>query len=199
MRVSLAIGIAVIFVGCGTEKKSKPKPEPVKYNNLAVDQQQKGNIDSALYFINKSIEMDSSQYLTNFQQLQFLWQLDKNNEALITAKRISKIREFKNVSLEGMAYEKLGDIQNAMILYKQTVNNWPNKELEDHQSRLEYALLVTVVYGRERGLEAIDKIDKTKLPYRQDEVVDEMRKVISEFKGGGYLDLFLGKTIGATK
>lgn len=165
-----------------------PKPEAVKYNHLAVDQQQKGNFDSALYFIDQAIQVDSSVYLYYVQRLSFLWALDRNEEALVTAKKISRLRNYNNVSFEGNAYERLGDIDKARELYKQTVDNWPAKELDDYNSRTEYSQLVTVIYGKEKGLEELNKIDESKLPPGHNKVIESIRQSIINYNGTGYLD-----------
>jgi tetratricopeptide (TPR) repeat protein len=190
MKIHLTILLGLSLAACETREttKAKPDPEAGKYNHLAVDQQQKGNIDSALYFIDKAISVDSTQYLYHIQRLTFLWNLNRNEEALVTAKKISKLRDYNNVSMEGTAYEKLGDIEKARELYKQTVDSWPTKELNDHQSRVEYAQLVTVVYGKDKGLDELNKIDESKLPPGQDEVIEYIRQSIKNYKGTGYLD-----------
>lgn len=190
MKIQLTILLGLTLTACGTKETSKvpPKPEAVKYNHLAVDQQQKGNADSALYFIDLAIQVDSSAYLYYVQRLSFLWSLDRNEEALVTAKKISRLRNYNNVSFEGNAYERLGDIDKARELYKQTVDSWPTKGLDDYNSRTEYSQLVTIVYGKEKGLEELNKIDESKLPEGQDKVIEYIRQSIKTYNGKGYFD-----------
>jgi tetratricopeptide (TPR) repeat protein len=191
MKIHLTILLVLSLTTCGTKKTTKPKPnaEGIKYNHLAVDQQLKKNIDSALYFIDKAILADSSQYLYYVQRLTYLWNLNRNEEALLTAKKISRLRNYNNVSFEGNAYERLGDINKARELYKQTVDNWPTIDLEDYNSRVEYSQLVTVIYGKEKGLEELNKIDESKLPPGQGEVIEYVRQLIKNYNGIGYMDL----------
>jgi hypothetical protein len=47
---------------------------------------------------------------------------------------------------------------------------------------------VTVVYGKEKGLEELDKIDNSKLPPGQDEVIEYIRQLIKDYNGTGYMD-----------
>ncbi len=190
MKIQLTILLGLTLTTCGTKEKTKSKPDPVavKYNHLAVDQQLKGNIDSALYFIDKAIATDSTVYLYHVQRLTFLWGLNRNEEALVTAKKISKLRNYNNVSFEGNAYEQLGDIDKARELYKQTVDNWPTKDLDDYNSRTEYSQLVTVIYGKEKGLEELNKIDESKLPPGHEKVIESIRQSIMNYNGTGYLD-----------
>lgn len=149
--------------------------------------------DSGLYFINKAIQIDSTVILFHVQKVQFLWSLHSDEEALKTAKTISRLRKYRNFAMEGIAYERLNMLDKAKQLYKQTVDNWPQQELkEDYQSRLEYAQLVTVVYGREKGIAEINKIDRTKIENGADVVIDEIKNQISAYAGDGYLDLGYG-------
>jgi tetratricopeptide (TPR) repeat protein len=182
----------LVYTLGGCRKDLKPKlvnTEAVKYNHLAVEQQMKHNPDSGLFYINKAIEIDSSAILFHVQKVQFLWALGRNQEALETSKIVSRLRHYKNLTMEGIAYERLKDVDKARELYKKTIDNWPTKELEeDYQSRIEYSILVTVVYGSDLGLKEIDKIDKSKLPSGQDDVVNQIRQTISKFNGLGYLE-----------
>lgn len=190
MKIQLTILLGLILTTCGTEKTTKlpPDPEAVKYNHLAVDQQQRGNFDSALFFIDRAIQVDSSFCLYYVQRLSFLWALNRNEEALVTAKKISKLRDDNNVSMEGMAYERLGNLEKARELYKQTVDNWPSRELDSHQARIEYSRLVTIIYGKEKGLEELNKIDESKLPQGQGEVIEYVQQSITTYTGTGFLD-----------
>ncbi len=192
MKILLKILIALSFTTCGTKETTKSKPDPAsaKYNHLAVEQQQKGNFDSVLYYIDRAIEIDSTQYLYHYQRLQCLWTLNKNEEALKTAKKISRLRDYNNVSIEGVAYEKLGDKEKAKELYKQTIDNWPTKDLDSsYQSRLEYSELGTVVYGRQFGLDEISKIDTLKLNDGEIEIVETIRRTIEMYQGESYQEL----------
>jgi tetratricopeptide (TPR) repeat protein len=188
MKIQLMILPVMILTACGTREttKSKSNPEAIEYNHLAVEQQQIGNVDSALYFIDKAISVDSTQYVYYVLRLTFLWNLNRNDEALLTAKKISKLRDNNNVSFEGIAYEKLGDIDKARELYKQTIDNWPTKELNNFNSRVEYSQLVTIIYGKEKGLEELNKIDESKLPHEQEEVLEYVRQLIKNYNGTGY-------------
>lgn len=190
MKIQLTILLGLILTTCGTKKTTKwpSDPDAVKYNHLAVDQQQKGKIDSALFFIDRAIQVDSSVYLYYVQRLSFLWALNRNEEALVTAKKISELREYNNVSMEGIAYERLGNLEKARELYKQTVDRWPYSELDDHQARIEYSKLVTIIYGKEKGLEELNKIDEAKIPQGQDEVIEYIRQSITTYTGTGFLD-----------
>ena len=192
MKIQLTILLGLTLTTCGTREtsESKPDPEAVKYNHLAVDQQLKGNFDSVLYYIDRAIEIDSTQYLYHYQRLQCLWTLNRNEEALKTAKKISRLRDYNNVSMEGVAYEKLGDIDKAKELYKQTIDKWPIKDLESsYQSRLEYSELGTIVYGRQFGLEEISKIDTVKLSEGEIEIVETIRRTIERYQGDSYQEL----------
>lgn len=191
MRLIYLTLLIYILGSCRSDLKPKLiNTEAVKYNHLAVEQKMKQNPDSGLFYINKAIEIDSSVILYQVQKVQFLWSLGRNQEALETSKIVSRLRHYKNLTMEGIAYERLKDVEKARELYKQTADNWPSVELEeDYQSRIEYSILVTVVYGNKRGLNEIDKIDKSKLPSGQDDVVNQIRSTISEFNGLGYLDL----------
>jgi Tfp pilus assembly protein PilF len=197
MKIKLTILMGLILTACGTKKVTKSDPvdqEALKYNHLAVEQQMKQQPDSGLYYINKAIQIDSSVILFHVQKTQFLWWLNRDEEALQTAKTISKLREYRNLTMEGLANERLNNLDKAKQLYKQTVDNWPEQELEEnYQARLEYAQLVTVVYGRDKGIEEINKIDRTKIENGQDVVIDEIKNQISEYTGVGYLDLGYGR------
>jgi tetratricopeptide (TPR) repeat protein len=190
MNILVTILLGLTLTACGTKETTNalPNAKAGKYNHLAVDQQLKGNIDSALYFIDKAIEVDSAIYLYHVQRMTFLWGLNRNEEALVTAKKISRLLNYNNVSFEGNAYERLGDIDKARELYKQTVDSWPTKDLDDYNSRTEYSQLVTIVYGKEKGLGELNKIDESKLPEGQDKVIEYIRQSIKTYNGKGYFD-----------
>jgi tetratricopeptide (TPR) repeat protein len=190
MKIQLAILLGLALTCCAPKetKKLPPKPEGLKYNRLSVEQQLKGNADSALFFIDHAIQADSSFYWYYVQRLSLLWALNRNDEALVAAKKISKLRNYENVSMEGIAYERLGNMEKARALYKETVDHWRAKDLEAYSSRLEYALLVTILYGTEKGLEELNKIDESKIPPGQDKAIEYIRKSIKSYKGIGYMD-----------
>lgn len=184
--------IILLIFGCSeknTEKKFIDK-KAIEFNNLAVNQIQNNNYDSALYFIDKAIKIDSNYYLGQYQRLRILWNLNRNEEALKTAKKISELRNYHNVSMEGIACEKLGDLKKAKELYKVTVDNWPQHELDSSfQARIEYAQLGTVVYGKNFGIKELNKIDTTKLNEGETHIVTIMRKMIEQYNGNTYFEL----------
>ena len=181
----------LILLGCDRPgKKTAIDKVAVEFNNLAAEQFGKGNNDSALFFIDKAVEIDSNYYLAQFQRLTILWSLDRNEEALETAKRISELRNYNNVSLEGVAHEKLGNLPKARELYKWTVDGWPKSDLDsNYQSRLEYSQLGTVVYGKEFGLQELAKIDTLKLNAGEIEIVETMERTIERYEGNSYQEL----------
>lgn len=146
--------------------------------------------DSALYYVNEAIKIDTNFYLGHYQKLMILSNLKRYDEALLTAKKISRLRNFNNLSLEGMAYENLGQLDKAKELYKATVDNWPEVDLDsNYQSRLEYSQLGTVVYGKEFGLQEISKIDTLKLNDGEIELIETMRRTIEKYEGDSYREL----------
>ena len=123
MKIQLTILIGLFLTTCGTKEKPKYKidTEALKYNQLAVEQQMKQHPDSGLYYINKAIQIDSSVILFHVQKTQFLWYLNKDEEALQTTKIISRLREYRNLAMEGLAYERLNQMDKAKQLYKKTL------------------------------------------------------------------------------
>jgi tetratricopeptide (TPR) repeat protein len=183
--------ILLTLLGCNKPNEMRPEGnDAIGFNNLSSEQFRKGNYDSALFFIDKAIGIDSSYYLGQYQRLTILWNLNRNKEALHVAKKISELRNYSNVSIEGMAYERLGDLSKAKELYKVTVDSWPKDDLaSNYQARLEYSQLGTVVYGKEFGLQEIAKIDTLKLNDGEIEIVETMRRTIERYEGNSYRDL----------
>jgi tetratricopeptide (TPR) repeat protein len=161
-----------------------------EFYRLADDQKHKGNFDSALYYVDKALDIDENFYPGQFERLRLLWHLGRNEEALVTAKKISKLRKSVNVSMEGLAYEKLGDTLKAKELYRKTLDNWARVDLDTNfQSRLEYAQLTAVVYDKDAGLKELNKIDTTNLNWGEIEIINYLKTSILTYNKNGYAGL----------
>ena len=170
----------------GIDKKELKNRLMIRSNDKIIG----NDYDSALYYVNEAIKIDTNFYLGHYQKLIILSNLERNDEALLTAKKISRLRNFNNMSLEGMVYERLGNLGKAKELYKTTMDNWPKADLDsNYQSRLEYLQLGTVVYGKEFGLQEISKIDTLKLNDGEIEIIETMRRTIEKYEGDSYREL----------
>lgn len=175
--------LLLITLSCGSQdvdKKEQKKRLMVRANDKILD----NDYDSAHFYVNEALKLDTNFYLGHYQKLMILSNLKRYNEALVTAKKISRLRNFNNMSLEGIAYENLGKLDKAKELYKTTVDKWPKADLDsNYQSRLEYSQLVTVVYGEKFGLQEISRIDTVKLNDGEIEVVKTIRRTIERYEG----------------
>ena len=66
-------------------------------------------------------------------------------------------------------------------MYKQTVDSWPTKNLDDYNSRTEYSQLVTIVYGKEKGLgELIEELNFQLATFDCNKQIETIRKCVIE-------------------
>src|SRR5262245_4316237 len=105
MRLQLFILLYCSLVySCQT---AGPDKRAIELNERAVKLFQERKTDSALILLDKAIQIDSNHFYAYGNKCGYLWQLNRNEEALETA------RQFKNpsggtYSWLGLAYEHAG-------------------------------------------------------------------------------------------
>ena len=175
--------------------------EAIELNNQAVKLHQEGAIQSipdnftndAILLLDKAIEIDSAYSLAYYNKCNFLWELNKNQEALTTAKRFAKLHKDEGYYYLGLAYEYVDLLDSAKDCYKyilETSKSFSTDTL-DYKIRQGLATLITIVEGKEKGFNEIQKIIEENI----DELSEfEFRALIvykneiESYQGGGILE-----------
>ncbi len=180
--------IVVIFFGFGSKINAQAISKAAEYKMLEAIDHTYTNLDSALYCINEAIEIDSNSNEIYSIKVKILWSLNRNIEALKVAKKMS-ILNGRKLLIEGMAYEKMGSLKEAKEVYKKILYDWPkSKQEENEQSKVEYALLTTIVYGKESGLKELNKVNSSQFTMDGIDLIGDIRTMIKNYKGNGFSD-----------
>ena len=182
-----------ILLNCNQIKSldnKKIDERAIEFNNKATDCVIRGKQDSALYFINRAIEIDSNYYLAYNQKVMILMGLKRNNEALATAKKISRFNKDTISMIEGMVLESIGKLDKAKDIYKRLIIN-KNYFNKNYLLQIDYAILVTIVYGKDKGFEELKIIKTDSLSDYDKHNLKTFENQIKVFEGGGYNDMFL--------
>src|SRR5690242_4180186 len=74
-------------------RATDPDKRAIELNNLAAQLFQEGKTDSALILLERAIQIDSNYFIAYSNKCNFLWQLNRNEEALRTAKQATQLKE----------------------------------------------------------------------------------------------------------
>lgn len=183
---------------------SQYNKEAIELNNQAVQLYLDGRIEpvpeayteAAIKLLDKAISIDSSYYLAYYTKCNFLWELGKNQEALINAKLVLQIDEIypNGFYLVGEAFEYLGELDSAKENYKKLIEYAKNYQLDTllPGERQTLILLITVVEGKEKGLLELQKVQnhyRTELSQDDIKSIRSLKNNIEVYQGGGTFEL----------
>lgn len=178
--------------------QNKYDEKVIELNNKALELFREDKIDSALTLINKAIEIDSAYHLAYYNKCNLLWQLGRNDEALLTAKQFAKISNEQATITLGLAYEKVGKLNNAKECYKNLLDSAKvyDSDTLDFRTSLGFATLTTITQGKEIGYSEIQKIFnkfQSKLTEFELKELKMYRNEIESYQNGGYLEFMEGE------
>jgi tetratricopeptide (TPR) repeat protein len=176
-----------------------PDKRAIELNNLAAQLFQEGKTDSALILLDRAIQIDSNYFIAYSNKCTFLWQLNRNEEALRTARKATQIKEamISSYFLVGIAYERVGHLDSARAIYA-----WLIYAVEQHNSnrlllseKTALVEILTVAKGKESGLNKFQEFfgagldtlppsDLSLIKYLKNEIVSYQGGGMSEFQGG---------------
>jgi tetratricopeptide (TPR) repeat protein len=99
MKIFLFTVIALLLVSCSNEEPQNHIQ--IEYNNKAMSFSRNGQIDSAIKYFNKSIELDSS-YSTAYWNLLITYSTTKNKDSI--QKGINNIHKLNNLIVDSVKY-----------------------------------------------------------------------------------------------
>jgi tetratricopeptide (TPR) repeat protein len=172
--------------------------EVIELNNKALELFREDKIDSALILINKAIEIDSAYHLAYYNKCNFLWQLGRNDEALLTAKQFVKNSNEQAFITLGLAYEKVGKPNKAKECYKILLDSATiyYSDTLDFRTSLGFATLTTITQGKEKGYSEIQKVFnkfQSNLTEFELKELKMYRNEIESYQNGGYLEFMEGE------
>jgi tetratricopeptide (TPR) repeat protein len=202
MKYKLIILLStVVLFSC---KHSKYDPEAIKLNNKAVAIKMnylpgtKPGLDDAIILLDSATKIDSNYVIAYWNKFIFQNKLKRYNDALLTGKRIIKLRP-KIVTyrvIEGVVYEKTGDKLTAekyynqgLLIYNKLLDTMNSNNKMYKQLEFEKASDLIFLHQEQKGLSIIkDLYDKEtdsrlKIMYRQ--FMNISRENLLSFKTSG--------------
>jgi tetratricopeptide (TPR) repeat protein len=194
MRYRLVILINCLLA-CYSCRPIGPDKRAIELNNRAAQMFQKGKSDSALILLDMAIQIDSNYFIAYSNKCTFLWQLNRNEEALRTAKQAIQIREVTGsvYFLEGLGYERVGHLDSARSSYLKAIDyseQLKSKNLLFAQ-KTALAELVTVTKGKGHGLKKLQELfdmELDTLPRSNLNLVKDLKNEIESYQEGGLLE-----------
>jgi tetratricopeptide (TPR) repeat protein len=120
----LLIYTCLILTYCNCqEKKTSYDPQAIRLNNKAVEFIKAQSFDSALIYLDKAIEIDTTYYAAYGNKCSVYCSLkDYKNALLATQKEIEVKPDLAEArTFGGMLYDRLGDTLMALVYYKKSV------------------------------------------------------------------------------
>jgi tetratricopeptide (TPR) repeat protein len=191
----------LLFFNCLARSGDNTK-RAIELNDQAIQLSVHGKIDSALTLLDKAIQTDSNYKRAYGNKLTFLWQLNRNEEALRTAIRLSKLKNATGADYfwVGYALEHLGKLDKAKESYLIVLNS-----AETHKSvtlnilqKMTHAELLAIVKGKEFGMKEMQRIAEEYRDSSSIKVLSILRftkNEIESYNGGGFLEFEQGETI----
>ena len=104
-------------------QKTLYKPLAIEFNNKAVDLMVVQDYDSALFYLNQAIKVDSSYYVAYGNKSSIYCTLKDFRKALVEVQRqISAKPDLAEAwTFGGILFDKLGDTINAILYYKKSI------------------------------------------------------------------------------
>ena len=141
----------------GQGNKMNCTPKAIELNNKAADYLQFQNYDSALFYLDKAIELDSSCYVAYSNKGAVYCTLKDYKKALIETKKVLVIKPDLAEAwvIAGMLSDKIGDTLNAPAFYKTSIEIFerriadPNKTKQSESNSINRALSLILI-GQER-------------------------------------------------
>ncbi|WP_217652995.1 tetratricopeptide repeat protein [Flavisolibacter ginsengisoli] len=132
-------------------------PKAIELNNKAADYLQFQNYDSALFYLDKAIELDSSYYIAYSNKGAIYCTLKNYRKALIETKKVLVIKPDLAEAwvIAGMLSDKIGDTLHAPAFYKTSIEIFerriadPNKTKQSESNSINRALSLILI-GQER-------------------------------------------------
>ncbi len=148
------------------ERKAIYNPQAIRLNNKAVEFIKIQNFDSALNYLNKAIEIDTTYYVAYGNRCSVYCSLKDFKKALVeTQKEILVKPDLAEAwTFAGMLSDKLGDTLNATKYYKKSIEIFddrisnPDKEKYLELNRLNRAISLILMGQKEIGRNEIKKI-----------------------------------------
>jgi len=141
----------------GQENKMNYNPKAIELNNKAAEYLKFQNYDSALLYLDKAIEVDSSYYIAYSNKGAVYCTLKDYKRALIETKKVLVIKPDLAESwvIAGMLSDKIGDTLNATTFYKISIEIFerriadPSKTKQSESNSINRALSLILI-GLER-------------------------------------------------
>jgi tetratricopeptide (TPR) repeat protein len=141
----------------GQGNKMNYNPKAIELNNKAADYLQFQNYDSALFYLDKAIELDSSCYVAYSNKGAIYCTLKNYRKALIETKKVLVIKPDLAEAwvIAGMLSDKIGDTLHAPAFYKTSIEIFerriadPNKTKQSESNSINRALSLILI-GQER-------------------------------------------------
>ncbi|SHF45256.1 TPR repeat-containing protein [Flavisolibacter ginsengisoli DSM 18119] len=141
----------------GQGNKMNCTPKAIELNNKAADYLQFQNYDSALFYLDKAIELDSSYYIAYSNKGAIYCTLKNYRKALIETKKVLVIKPDLAEAwvIAGMLSDKIGDTLHAPAFYKTSIEIFerriadPNKTKQSESNSINRALSLILI-GQER-------------------------------------------------
>jgi len=150
--------------------------------------------------LEKAIRIDSDYFIAYTNKCNFLWELNRNEEALRTAIRTTKLKKVtaSNYTLEGLAYEHVGHLDKAKESYAKALDysEMHKSDTLTYFQKVAIATLLTVVKGKEYGLEEIQRVlgeYQDRLSGLHLQFLKSDKNEIESYLGGGFLEFTHGQ------
>jgi len=163
----------------GQEKKEKYHPLAIEWNNKATVFIRFQNYDSALFYLDKAIEVDSSLYTAYENKSSVYCTLIDYKKAVIETKRILLIKPDLAEAwiMAGMLSDKIGDTLNALSFYRTSIEIFERRLKDPNRSKQSEAnsinrVLSLILIGKES--EARKEINRLKGLYPNNKMLGQM-------------------------
>lgn len=174
----ILISIGLALTQCRSqEKKTAYNPEAIRLNSKATAFITAQNYDSALFYLDKAISIDSTYYTAYGNKCGVYCALKDFQKALTESQKAIAVKPdlAEGWTFAGMLYDKLGDTLNAIKCYRKSIELFderisnPAKQKFLEANKLNRALSLILMGQEETGRSELKKLKEA---YPNDNAVD---------------------------
>jgi len=159
------------------EKKTAYNPEAIQLNNKAIGFFRIQNYDSALVYLDKAINIDSTYYTAYSNKCEVYCALKDFQKALIESQKAVAVKPdlAEGWTFTGMLYDKTGDAADALKCYRKSIELFderisnPAKQKSLEANKLNRALSLILMGQEETGRKELKKLKEA---YPNDNTLD---------------------------
>ena len=204
----LVLGLAIgLMFSCGENadqnKDSRiPSDKAIEYNDKAVDilfrvsiqqevdQESKSELEIALKYINKAIEIQNDYSLAKMNKVKILSKLGREKDAikLLQEMESTEPNYAEVIYMQGFLYERLGDTLKAQSIYREAIKAYNNRLERDSNSvedKVEKIFVKAFVDGKDEAYRDIQKLQEK---YPDNKFVNEMERILWTFNRNDYIN-----------